>query len=346
MNDSIRYNWVDSLKGFGILLMVLNHAIPDHILFFKYDVNIMKIYIQSFHVPLFFFISGFLFNSAKWIPKTKDFLISRFNSVLVPYFIFMTLSIIANVLYSAIINHVNAYSIHEISILIFHILYAHYEYIYLINGALWFLPALFLSELIYFTLEKALKRRLFVIVSVVILASIGAYFGYPFKPPWHINSALVALMFYASGKLFQNYKDNFFQIGNVIMALIFCTQLSLAFRFIYDLQSCLTGNLIVYYLTAMSGILFYTFLFYVIGSRLPLLTYFGKNSIIILCTHWTFIVYIHVLLNIQGIAPFFLTMLFEIPTISIINKYMPWSTGKPFRSLVADVKLVDSMKHS
>jgi len=49
-----RQEWLDVLKGFGILFVVLGHALAD---------GGLKTYIYAFHMPLFFFVSGYLFDA-------------------------------------------------------------------------------------------------------------------------------------------------------------------------------------------------------------------------------------------------------------------------------------------
>lgn len=52
-----RLEWIDITKGFAIILMVFGHSsIPKSI----------SNYIWSFHMPLFFIISGFLYNASKY----------------------------------------------------------------------------------------------------------------------------------------------------------------------------------------------------------------------------------------------------------------------------------------
>ena len=50
-----RIDWIDSAKGIGIILMLLGHvsAMPKYFI----------ILIFSFHMPLFFFLSGYLYKS-------------------------------------------------------------------------------------------------------------------------------------------------------------------------------------------------------------------------------------------------------------------------------------------
>lgn len=84
------------LRGIGILLVVLGHSFP-----YIKDINI-PIYkyihslIYSFHMPLFFMISGFFANKIFKIKSLKDFrsfILSKFKKLLIPYFIISSLTI-------------------------------------------------------------------------------------------------------------------------------------------------------------------------------------------------------------------------------------------------------------
>jgi len=50
--------WIDNLKGLGIIIIVFGHSC------YPSD-SILIRYVFTFHVPLFFFISGFLFTRKK-----------------------------------------------------------------------------------------------------------------------------------------------------------------------------------------------------------------------------------------------------------------------------------------
>ena len=83
----MRLNWVDSLKGLGIFLVIMGHLKPPQIVW---------LWIFSFHIPLFFFISGYVFNSKKYLDNPKIFITSRFKQLIIPYFYYsiLTLSIV------------------------------------------------------------------------------------------------------------------------------------------------------------------------------------------------------------------------------------------------------------
>ena len=63
--------WLDGLKGFGILLVVLGHVLSGYLdawTFPKayYSFYFVRSWIYSFHMPLFFLISGYTFTMAYW----------------------------------------------------------------------------------------------------------------------------------------------------------------------------------------------------------------------------------------------------------------------------------------
>ena len=75
-----RIAWVDALKGFAILLVVLGHSIQEMIP--DYDQNMVFRYIYSFHMPLFMFLSGYVsYKVSEWNSVVK-----RFWQLMVPFF--------------------------------------------------------------------------------------------------------------------------------------------------------------------------------------------------------------------------------------------------------------------
>jgi fucose 4-O-acetylase-like acetyltransferase len=73
---SKRVEYIDIARGLGILLVVMGHNDFSLVSSFAYQV------IYSFHMPLFFFLSGYFLNTA--IPFF-EFIVKRFHSVLKPF---------------------------------------------------------------------------------------------------------------------------------------------------------------------------------------------------------------------------------------------------------------------
>lgn len=89
-------NEFNYLRAIGISLVVLGHSFP-----YIKDINIpvynyIHSLIYSFHMPLFFMISGFFANKTFKINSLKSykgFVFSKFKRLMIPYFIISTLTI-------------------------------------------------------------------------------------------------------------------------------------------------------------------------------------------------------------------------------------------------------------
>ena len=68
-----RIDWIDMAKGYGILGVVIGHITTPGI----------TVWLYTFHIPLFFFLSGYLFNANY---SFDTFLKRRVKSLLIPYF--------------------------------------------------------------------------------------------------------------------------------------------------------------------------------------------------------------------------------------------------------------------
>lgn len=84
-----RIEWLDCCKGFAIMLVVVGHITTDFRssnLFLDYSILINKVYslIYSFHMPLFFILSGFAFHIAYLTnreEKKKKFKLQIMNNI-------------------------------------------------------------------------------------------------------------------------------------------------------------------------------------------------------------------------------------------------------------------------
>lgn len=88
-----RVEWIDCAKGVGILLVVLAHGwrglIDNGQMHWMYGLQAVDYAIYSFHMPLFFFLSGL---TSSYLPKGRwAFLISKAKTVVYPYFLWSSL---------------------------------------------------------------------------------------------------------------------------------------------------------------------------------------------------------------------------------------------------------------
>lgn len=81
-----RIAYIDNLKGFAILLVVIGHIIqflycPD-----KFDSNLIFRFIYSFHMPLFFMLSGMVTSMRLGnVGELRQKIHSRFLQLIVPF---------------------------------------------------------------------------------------------------------------------------------------------------------------------------------------------------------------------------------------------------------------------
>lgn len=98
-----RYKELDLIKGIGIILVYLGHSFNLK----ELDWNIIYIYlyrtVYSFHMPLFFFISGLLSNTNKNINLEK-FYKGKIKRLLVPYLFINLIDFIPRTLFPQLVN--------------------------------------------------------------------------------------------------------------------------------------------------------------------------------------------------------------------------------------------------
>ena len=75
-----RKEWIDISKGIGIILVVIGHVVSEQ--------SIALRFIDLFHMPLFFIISGYLFNESN-VRSFSTFSIGRVKRLLVPFSFFL-----------------------------------------------------------------------------------------------------------------------------------------------------------------------------------------------------------------------------------------------------------------
>ncbi len=130
-----RLDYIDLAKGIGILLVVLGHS--------SLTKEYITAYIYSFHMPLFFVIAGMLiYVTETYTRSLKTIILGRLRTLMVPYVIF-------SIIYTLID-------------LIKHDTYTKTNAIYSLclqgSGPLWFLPTLFISEILFIILIKYCRK--------------------------------------------------------------------------------------------------------------------------------------------------------------------------------------------
>ena len=186
---SERINWVDYCKAFAIFGVVLLHVHCD---------SVTTQLIDGFIMPLFFFISGWLFSYER-NPKYSHFAYKRFRQLVIPYF---WIGIISFLCWYFVLRHFGG---NEHDGVEWHKpligLFAGIPKLVTANTPLWSLLAFFIVEIIYYPIGEKLRKGWIITLIFLVLLS-GAYFIFPdYLESWPmmLGPSLGGLLFYSLG---------------------------------------------------------------------------------------------------------------------------------------------------
>lgn len=168
-----RLDFIDIAKGIGIFLVVLGHSIVPRIRESFPAAKFLWIFIYNFHMPLFFFLSGWLFERglAGYTGKGR-FILNKFKFLMVPYFVF---SIFAYVLVSALsqiapLAHVlqssGYYAVGFKEAIVQILTYSNH-----MDQHLWFVFSLFIVFALNILFPKAAKSKIMLLVFLALYVS-------------------------------------------------------------------------------------------------------------------------------------------------------------------------------
>ena len=147
----MRIEWLDSLKGFAIFLVVVGHVILGYIraeTFTEYQWSLQFVYdvIYSFHMPLFFLISGFLYKLT-WARKNTGLLKKISNKFLnmVPMYLLFSVVFWLSKYYATLYGNIQM-SDHFNLVDLMHIYIAPLSYLWFLYVLIWLFVAIPIFE--------------------------------------------------------------------------------------------------------------------------------------------------------------------------------------------------------
>lgn len=298
-----RINLYDIARGIGIILVYLGH-VPPNIYFRRF--------IYSFHMPLFFIISGMLLNVDKY--AMKGFVISRTKSIIIPAISFILFSNVIGLFFS-------------------------HDYRPGLPSIIWFLFVLYFSECAVFSCWKKVSSthyRIIISLTLLLAAIIMDYIN--FKLPVALNVIPLAAFFVSFGNLFKEYILKFSQM-NVFFPILGGSLLILFSMYFEDYNNMHKGHMVfsgLGIIVAVLGTLSITNISKYIdnydnGIKRSLVL-LGKNSLIIYGVHLSLITVVGIPLFKDDIFQYCALNLLVILLIAIIafcvNRYAKFLLGK------------------
>ena len=280
-----RESYIDIAKTIGIILVVLGHT--DFI---------GKNIIYQFHLPLFFFLSGVVFNLDK-VDNLKEFFYRRVKGLYVPFIIFEIISLLLHNFFSLIHFYTDLSNVK--------VIYDFSDFIKMVFkiitlgggeqlvGPLWFLISTLEINIIFAIFMKWLKKytkkyNIIVFIICIILFFIGCYTDLPRM----LSQSLIGMFFYCCGYIFKINKEkvkfNIYLLLIALVTVLFCSkinyvdisQLEIRYKSLLIISG-LAGTYAVLYISQKAKILENKFLLYC-----------GKNTIYILALHCIFFKFI------------------------------------------------------
>ncbi len=246
---------IENLRFIAIIFVVLGHSIiiynpywgliktSSYSYFFKY----LCWFIYVFHMPLFVFISGFLFNGDSI--NLKNLISKKIRRLLIPYLSFA-------LLYLLPIRYFLDYKSYTENSLLYNV------FVNILlgkdNGHLWFLPSLFLNFILFYILSKKITDEKKVLILSFIISILG------FKIPYYIGVSMQYFFWFCYGHYISSVnlksiiKKKYFI--SFVLFILFFAYIYLYGRFNYSNYICLLLKYII-------NILFLPFLYHIIPSK-------------------------------------------------------------------------------
>ncbi|WP_455667819.1 acyltransferase family protein [Phocaeicola sp.] len=318
----VRYEFVDIMKGFCILLVMADHInVP----------GLTEYSLSYFRMPLYYMLSGLFFSQ---YDSFKTFLTKKTNNLIIPYFFFSLFTYI--IAFSFIIKNgqFNYHAIFE-------------KPLPIPNAPIWFLLSLYSTSLLFYTLSF-IKSPYYKFLLALFISWVGYSLGkHSIHLPLFIDTSLSALFFYQFGSYlnatgilndskklwtkFILYTTSFLIISHLLMP---AKDLELVlniipFSFVYYILAGTIGTLSILYLSKVIGRTTIIPIKHIIRP----IKYLGKYSIIILGTHWIYMKFLafyvipHIKAQLDGkdLWIFFaIILLLSFPTIYLMKTYLPW----------------------
>ncbi len=304
-NEIQRVNWIDWSKVFAIYLVALGHLLNENGM-----EGYMHNFIYLFHMPFFFFISGYLFKIKE--DNFRPFLKQSFKSLIIPYIL---LNLIGNAFLSPTWYLSRQWPVEQL----FYFLTAdgHGE-----PGPTWFLVCLLWVRLLSFYIVRLSNLS----KAIIIIFSILFAYNFPYHLYWRFDSALMALPFFIAGFMLKNKTfNNIFEKGGILFLCI--TIVSAYFMGDTNVYLRSFGNYsLLYYPCAFSGIfMLISFCSLLNRYNIMIIRTLSSGTILIMALHGIVFLYVKTFLKHLSLDYVLMTTpgKFMLSLIALLFLYYP-----------------------
>lgn len=331
---------IDAEKGLCMVLIIAGHS--------PYIPHIVESVITMFHVPMFFFVSAYLFN---YTQNFFGFVKRKFNALLKPLFIVVLITSCASFGKELIMGDVKGAIETAFFSLVGGVLQWNGTSF---EGQKWFMACLFSSLIIFYSLNRLFGENNYkrIVLGTFVLSIIGLVYcdRISIRLPWYIDISCATMycwgIGYVSKKVINiSTRDKICKCWFPISFMLLWTVVYLAKKNqsyvsnTVDIHNAVFGNWIYWILGAILGSALIAVLSMKWLKSCTILNYIGKNSIVFFLYAWTarpisdmvvemwnrvgitnsVILWITEILVVLGVC--------SIETV-LFSRYFPWIIGK------------------
>lgn len=336
-----RLEYIDSAKGICISILVYYHIV------FVYEVHIpLTFLLYTFFIPLFFFTSGLFF---KTYDGFKEFIRKKTNQLIIPFLFWLLANAILLPILDPYMGNWKIPTFSELTTNIVLIPQNFYQEEYYVNS-IWFIWCLILINLIYYPIKKlssgCKKETLILVVSSLAIGITGICLAvFRINIPFFIDTTLTVLPFFMMGNVLKKQICSESKIKNNWLFLVLAIA-AFATNYLLSGTNLIRGHFVfrpnesydlawltVYPLGLIGtfGVIWITRFF----KKMPLFSYFGQYSLIILVTHrYVFQLFGYFLnhLPLNNNTAFAINLILTLSSylilIPVIKKLMPHVTAQ------------------
>lgn len=317
--ETARLQWADMVRGIAIFFVALGHS--------PLVAEPIKVWIYSFHMPIFFFVSGFFL-----LGRETDYLtmVKKKAYGLLPLYFVVSLG-------GVVMESLIARSIRWDSLVgVFICQFGKYD------GYLWFFPALFGLQCILLAFWKHFKSEKAVLILCCVLAAVEFMFWSFTKVrlPWHLDVAFLLAPYSGLGIVYRKYYKSMESVcmssikhwlliaSLLTVNILFCASNIMGGAKHIDYNLLRTNEIVSCYIAGAAGIAF-LILFIRQLPELRALSFVGRYSAVYYCLSFIGSRFI-----IPCLAPvvnltvaMILFWIIPVPVVMVLRKWFPWLLG-------------------
>ena len=239
-----RYQWVDNCKTIGLLLVILGHG--------RLSPESWQQFIYSFHMPLFFILSGLLYK----YKSPKDTLVHDIKRLIIPYLLINCICFFVKMAILYLQGGLTWEACYTRFIGVF-VVACHTGVYPPVSGPTWFIITLFFARMLLSIYDRKVYRFSLTVVSVICFVMMKKIEIDTWLP---VDSALISIPFIVLGIELSPFKTKVFdKRGSVLVFCFVIVTLSILvisnkYNGLVDMDWSSYGkNLAVYYLNGVLG---------------------------------------------------------------------------------------------